>query len=44
MVLKSYSKINLSLIVNKKLNNNLHDLQSIFCLTDLSDEIHIKKK
>ena len=43
MVLKSYSKINLNLIVNKKLNNNLHDLQSLFCLIDLFDKIYIKK-
>ena len=32
MVLKSYAKINLSLKVNKKLKNKLHDIQSIYCL------------
>ena len=39
MVLKSYAKINLTLEVIKKLRNGLHDIQSIFCLIDLSDKI-----
>ena len=44
MVLKSFSKINLSLSVNKKLKKNgLHDIQSYFCLIDLFDQIKIKK-
>ncbi len=43
MVLKSYAKINLTLEVVKKLRNGLHDIQSIFCLIDLSDKIIIKK-
>ena len=43
MVLKSFSKINLSLNVNKKLKNGLHDIQSYFCLVNLSDRINIKK-
>ena len=44
MVLKSLSKINLSLRVNKKLKKNgLHDIQSYFCLIDLFDQIKIKK-
>ncbi len=44
MLLKSYSKINLSLSVNKKLKNSkLHDIQSYFCLINLFDEIIIKK-
>ena len=43
MVLKSYAKINLTLEVIKKLRNGLHDIQSIFCLIDLSDKISIKK-
>ena len=43
MVLKSYAKINLTLEVIKKLRNGLHDIQSIFCLIDLSDKIIIKK-
>ena len=43
MVIKSYAKINLSLKVNSKLKNGLHDIQSFFCLIDLSDKIKIKK-
>ena len=43
MVLKSYAKINLTLSVNKRLMNGLHDLQSIFCLINLFDKIEIKK-
>ena len=43
MVLKSYAKINLSLIVGKKLDNGLHDVQSIYCLIDLFDKIYIRK-
>ena len=44
MKLKSFSKINLSLSVNKKLkNSNLHDIQSYFCLINLFDRIKIKK-
>tara|TARA_B100000963_G_scaffold216489_1_gene188805 strand:+ start:11052 stop:11891 length:840 start_codon:yes stop_codon:yes gene_type:complete len=43
MVLKSYAKINLSLTVNKKLANGLHDIQSIFCLVNLKDTVSIKK-
>jgi len=44
MVLKSFSKINLSLSINKKLKKNgLHDIQSYFCLINLFDEIRIKK-
>ena len=43
MVLKSYAKINLSLSVNKKLKCGLHAIQSIFCMINLSDKIHIKK-
>ena len=43
MVINSYAKINLSLIVKKRLNNKLHDLQSIYCLIDLKDKISIKK-
>ena len=42
MVLKSHAKINLSLLVNKKLKNGLHNIQSSYCLIDLSDEILIK--
>lgn len=43
MILKSFSKVNLSLNVNKKLNNGLHNIQSYFCLVNLFDEIKIRK-
>ena len=44
MILKSFSKINLSLKVNRKLKNNkLHEIQSYFCLVNLYDDIKIKK-
>ena len=43
MVLNSYSKINLSLSVNSKQKNGLHDIQSYFCLISLKDKIKIKK-
>ena len=39
MVLKSYSKVNLSLRVNNKLKSGLHEIQSYFCLINLSDKI-----
>ena len=47
MLLKSYSKINLFLNVNNKIKNGLHEIQSYFCLINLSDKIKInliKKK
>lgn len=43
MTIRSFSKINLSLNVNKKLRSGLHDIQSFFCQVDLSDQIIIKK-
>jgi len=44
MLLKSFSKINLSLNINRKLKKNkLHDIQSYFCLINLFDQIKIKK-
>ncbi len=43
MVLSSYAKINLTLRVNSKGKNNLHEIQSYFCLVDLVDKIKIKK-
>jgi len=43
MNFRSFSKINLSLNINKRLKNGLHDLQSHFCLIDIFDEIKIKK-
>ncbi len=43
MVLKSYSKINLSLKVNSKGKNGLHEIQSLYCLINLFDIIKISK-
>tara|TARA_B100001093_G_scaffold514358_1_gene588222 strand:+ start:1665 stop:2501 length:837 start_codon:yes stop_codon:yes gene_type:complete len=43
MILKSFSKINLSLSINKKLKIGLHDIQSYFCLIDLYDVIKVDK-
>ena len=43
MVLKSFSKINLTLNVNNKLKNGLHEIQSYYCLINLIDKIKIKK-
>ena len=43
MLIKSYSKINLSLRVLKKLKNGLHDIESNSFLINLFDEIEIKK-
>ena len=44
MIIKSFSKINLSLKINKKLKQNgLHEIQSHFCLLNLHDKISIKK-
>ena len=42
MVVKSYSKINLSLTVNSK-KKGLHEIQSFYCLINLFDEIEIIK-
>jgi len=43
MIIKSFSKINLSLRVNKKLNRGLHEIQSYYCLVSLFDKIKISK-
>ncbi len=43
MILSSYSKINLSLLVNSKQKSGLHIIQSYFCLINLKDKIKIKK-
>ena len=43
MVLSSYAKINLSLKINSKNSNNLHEIQSYFCLIDLVDQIKLNK-
>ena len=43
MILKSFSKINLSLNINNKMKNGLHEIQSHYCLINLIDKIKIKK-
>ena len=44
MIIKSFSKINLSLSINKRLSkNNLHQIQSYYCLVNVFDTIKIKK-
>ena len=43
MVIKSYSKINLTLKVIKKIRNNLHEIQSIYSWLNLFDIIKINK-
>ena len=43
MVIKSFAKINLSLLVKKKLPNGLHDLETLFCMINLFDIINIEK-
>ena len=43
MVLSSYSKVNLSLLVNSKQKSGLHNIQSYFCLINLKDKIKINK-
>ncbi len=42
MVIKSYSKLNLTLKVNSKSKNGLHEIQSLYCWIDLCDIIKIK--
>ena len=43
MVLSSYAKINLSLTINSKRKDSLHEIQSYFCLINLTDKIKLKK-
>ena len=43
MVLSSYAKINLSLRINSKRKDGLHEIQSYFCLINLADKIQLKK-
>ena len=43
MVLSSYAKINLSLRINSKRKDSLHEIQSYFCLINLTDRIKLKK-
>ena len=42
MILKSYSKLNLTLNVNFKLRNGLHEIQSLYCWLNLCEKINIK--
>ena len=43
MNIKSYAKINLTLKVNSKSKNGLHEIQSLYCWINLSDKITINK-
>ena len=43
MLIRSYSKINLTLKVNYKSRNGLHEIQSFYCWINLFDKIRIKK-
>jgi 4-diphosphocytidyl-2-C-methyl-D-erythritol kinase len=43
MIIKSFSKLNLSLRIRGKLKNGLHDIQSNIFLTSLYDKISINK-
>ena len=43
MIIKSYSKINLSLKVNYKSRNGLHEIQSVYCLINLFDKLRLIK-
>ena len=43
MLIKSYSKINLTLKVNSKTKKNLHEIQSFYCWIDLFDKIKINR-
>ena len=43
MIIKSYSKVNLTLKVNSKFNKGLHEIQSLFCWINLFDKIEINK-
>ena len=43
MRIKSFSKINLTLRVLRKLNNGMHNIETNSVLVDLYDEIDIKK-
>ncbi len=43
MLIKSYSKINLTLKVNSKSRNGLHEIQSLYCWINLFDKIKIIK-
>ncbi len=43
MIIKSYSKVNLTLKVGAKNKNGFHEIQSYFCLINLADNIKIQK-
>ena len=43
MAFSSFAKINLTLKVNSKNKNSLHEIQSYFCLINLADKINLKK-
>ena len=43
MIIKSYSKVNLTLKINSKNRNGLHQIQSFYCLINLFDQIKISK-
>jgi len=43
MIIKSYSKLNLTLKVNFRSRDGLHEIQSLYCLIDLFDTIKINK-
>lgn len=43
MLIKSYSKVNLTLKVNSKSRNGLHKIQSLYCWLNLFDIIKIVK-
>ena len=43
MNLSSYAKINLSLRINSKRKDGLHEIQSYFCLINLTDRIKLKE-
>ena len=43
MVLSSFAKINLSLRINSKRKDRLHEIQSYFCLINLADKIKLKE-
>ena len=41
MIIKSYSKINLTLKVNSKSKNGLHKIQTLYSWINLNDQINI---
>ena len=41
MIIKSYSKVNLTLKVNSKSKNGLHEIQTLYSLINLNDQINI---